>query len=191
MRYVRWRARTWAVTALYLFFAGVGVPLVIWSLVAGGGESELGEADGGGGDSGPLMLRLLPLSSLALAAATFGITGLVLGALDVTTGVAALSAAGLAVVAAVLNSAVFAYVRRTESTSDISDASIAGAIGRVVVPVEPGRRGRVVVSLSDRDVALTAQGIGTAETLAIGSAVVVVEMERGIARVARLELPEP
>jgi membrane protein implicated in regulation of membrane protease activity len=180
------------VTALYLFFAGVGVPLVIWSLVAGGGESELGDADGGGGgDSGPLMLRLLPLSSLALAAATFGITGLVLDALDVTAGVAALSAVGLAVVAAVLNSSVFAYVRRTESTSDISDASIAGAIGRVIVPVEPGRRGRVVVSLTDRDVALTAQGIGTAETLAVGSAVVVVEMERGIARVARLELPEP
>jgi membrane protein implicated in regulation of membrane protease activity len=176
-------------TALYLFFAGVGVPLVIWSLVAGAGESELFDADGG--DGGPLMLRLLPLSSLALAAATFGVTGLALGALDLAAGLVALLAVGLTVVAAALNSAIFAYVRRTESTSDVSDAAIAGSIGRVVVPVEPGRRGRVVVSLADRQVALTARSIGEVEHLAIGSAVVVVEMERGVAVVAHLELPEP
>ena len=59
--------------ALYWFFAAAGVPLVVFFLLSGGAD---GIDDGIAG----IMFRFLPLSSLAIAAATFGVCGLVLDA---------------------------------------------------------------------------------------------------------------
>jgi membrane protein implicated in regulation of membrane protease activity len=175
-------------TALYVFFAAAGVPLVLWALFGGGDEVGVGDLDAGG-DAGPVMLRFLPLSSMAIAAAAFGIGGLALGASGLADGPTFFSALTVAVVAAVLNSTAFTYLRRTDSSSDVRDVELAGAVGRVSLALGPGRRGRVVVALSDRQLTLTAEGIDGTEPLEQGEAVVVVEVERGVARVARLDLP--
>ena len=174
-------------TALYLFFAAVGVPLVAWFLFSGGedGGDDAGSSDDG---IGGLMLRLLPLSTIAIVAATFGVCGLVLGVVagEGTRFVGALMAAA---VAGVLNSTVFAYLRRSDSTSSVGDEQLAGAIGRVILPVADGRRGRIAVSVGGQQLYLSARALpdAAATELEAGAPVLVVEVHDGIASVTRLD----
>lgn len=175
-------------TGLYLFAAAVGVPLVAWFLLSGGGEG----GGGGGGDDGigGLMLRLLPLSTVALVAATFGVSGLVLGAVGTGAGTTFAGAAGAAVVGGVLNTTVFAYLRRSESTASVGDDQLAGAIGRVVLPVARDRRGRVAVSVGGQQLYLSARSITDATSdpeLEVGAPVLVIEVHDGVASVTRLD----
>jgi hypothetical protein len=186
-------------TGLYLFAVAVGVPLVAWFLF--GGDSGDGGGDGGGDGAGPdegigaIMLRRLPLSSMALAAAAFGITGLALGAAGTSAAVAFAGAVVAAVIGAVLNSTAFSYLRRTESTVDASDARLAGSVGRVVLPVGPGRRGRIALTVGDQQVYLSAEAHRSLDTAAgeraaeleVGAQVLVVEVRHGIATVTRLD----
>jgi membrane protein implicated in regulation of membrane protease activity len=178
------------VTGVYLFAAAVGIPLVLWFLLAGvdDGGGDGGDAgDAGGEGLTAVMFRLVPLNSLAIAAAGFGVTGLALTALDVAGGATLLAAVGIAVLAAVLNSVVFSFLRRSESTTEVSDAALAGAIGRVVVPVAAAHRGRIAVSVGDQPVYLSAEAIPGTAALEAGDPVLVVEVARGIARVTRLD----
>ena len=179
------------VHGVYLFAAAVGVPLVLWFLLAGGDEGGGGEvdADASSGEGiGGVMLRLLPLSTIAFVLATFGVSGIVLGLLetpDLTTFVAA---AGAGVVAGAVNSALFSYLRRTGSTSDVSDRQLAGAVGRVVLPVAGQRRGRVSVSVGGQQVYLSAETVPDSPAeLEVGAPVLVVEVDRGVALVTRLD----
>ncbi|MCD9623234.1 hypothetical protein [Rhabdothermincola salaria] len=172
-------------TGVYLFAAAVGIPLVLWFLVAGvddGGDAG-GDADG----ISAVMFRLLPLNSVAIAAAGFGVTGLALTLLDAGFGVTLLAAVGVAVLAAVLNSVVFSFLRSSESTSEMGDAALAGSIGRVVIPVAEAHRGRIAVSVGDQPVYLSAEAIPGTAALAAGDPVLVVDVADGIARVTRLD----
>lgn len=175
-------------TAIYIFAAAVGVPLVAWFLLNGGDE---GGDDGGGDDSiGGIMLRLLPLSTVALAMATFGVTGLAIGAVGTGTLATFLFAVVAAVIGGVLNTTVFSYLRRSDSTSSASDDQLSGAVGRVVLPVGPDRRGRVSISVGDQELYLSAQippGTTDATLLEAGDPVLVVEVRDGIAVVVRLD----
>jgi len=173
-------------TALYLFAAAAGVPLVLWFLFSGEDADE-----GGGGDDGiaAVMFRLFPLTSWALSAAVFGITGLAVGATGVASGLTLLVAIVVALVAGVANSVVFSFLRRSESTSDVSDAELAGTIARVVLPVAPGRRGRIALTVGGRDIYLSADAMPDTGELERGRPVVVVEVRGGVARISPLELP--
>jgi membrane protein implicated in regulation of membrane protease activity len=170
-------------TGLYLFAAAAGVPLILWFMLAG-------EDDGGGSDDGlaGVMFRWLPLSSLAFVAAAFGVCGLVLSATDAGAGTTLLAASLAGIVAGVLNSTLFAYLRRSESTTDVNDAELTGKIGRVIVPLSGDRRGRISVTVGDQQIHLSAQALPEAGAeLAVGSPVLVVEVRRGIASVTRLD----
>lgn len=179
-------------TGLYLFAAAVGVPLVVWFLFSGGDDAGDG-GDGGGGDDsgiGAVMVRLLPLNTIAIVAATFGITGLALGATGSGSATTFVWAVIAGAVAGVLNSTVFSYIRRSDSTSGASDAQLAGAIGRVVLPVGPGRRGRIAVSAGDQQIYLSAEAasdLGAEGELEVGAPVLIVEVHDGIAGVTRLD----
>jgi len=171
-------------TTLYLFAAAAGVPLLVWFLLSGGDEA--GEGDGIGG----VMLRLLPLSTLAIASATFGICGLLLGLIDTGPTMTFVAAAAIGVLAAVLNSSAFAYLRRSESSAAVNEGQLAGAVGRVVVPVSAGHRGRVAISAGGQQVYLSACALPYAddgEELEVGAPVLVVEVRDGIASVTRLD----
>lgn len=174
-------------TGLYLFAAAVGVPLVVWFVLSGGDE---GGDEGSGGNDGiaGVTLRLLPLSTLAFVAATFGVCGLVLGFVGTGAGTTFVASALAGVLAGGLNSALFGYLRRSESSSGVDDAQLAGAIGRVVLPISAEGRGRVAISVGGQQVYLSARSLPDAPAvLEAGTPVLVVDVEGGIARVTRLD----
>jgi len=169
------------VTGLYLFAAAAGVPLVVWFLLSG---DESGHDDGLAG----VMFRLLPLSSIAFVFAAFGVCGLALGATDANEGTRFMAAAGAGLVAGALNSTLFAYLRRSESGTEVDDDQLAGRIARVVVPLSGDRRGRIAVTVGGQQIHLSALAApaGAAE-LGVGDSVLVVEVRRGIASVTPLD----
>lgn len=169
-------------TGLYLFAAAAGVPLVVWFVMAGGDEG--GDSDGLAG----VMFRLLPLSTIAFVLAAFGVAGLALGAAGAGSGTAFAAAAFAGIVAGVLNSTLFAYLRRSESTTGVNDDQLAGKIGRVVVPLGGDRRGRIAVSVGDQQIHLSALAAAhNAAELGVGDRVLVVEVRNGIATVTPLD----
>lgn len=174
---------------LYLVAAAAGVPLVAWFLL--GGADEGGDSGGGADDSfGGVMLRLLPLSSVALAVATFGVTGVALGLAGASSVTTLLAAVLVGLAAGALNSTAFAYLRRSESTSSLEDHQFVGSTGRVVMPVGDGRRGRIAVSLGNQQRYLSAQslpGEHIDDELEVGSAVLIVDLQAGVASVTRLD----
>jgi len=172
-------------TGIYLFAAAAGVPLMAWFLLSGGDE-------GGGGDQGigGLMFRLLPLSTIAIMAATFGLCGLALGLAGTGSGTTLLAAVVIAGVAGALNSTVFAYLRRSDSTASVGDEQLVGTVGRVVVPIAGGHRGRIAVSAAGQQVYLSALALpdaGSPGELEVGAPVLVVEVSGGVAGVVRLD----
>jgi membrane protein implicated in regulation of membrane protease activity len=174
-------------TQLYLFAAAAGVPLVLWFLLSGGDGGDEGYGAGEDGLLG-VTFRLLPLSSLAFAAATFGVCGLVLGLVDTDDGTTFIASAIAGVLAGAANSAAFAYLRRSESASDVRERRLEGAVGRVVLPVAGERRGRVAVAVGDQQVYLSATTLPDAPAeLEVGAPILVVEVNGGIATVARLD----
>jgi membrane protein implicated in regulation of membrane protease activity len=169
------------VTGWYLFAAAAGVPLVVWFLVSG---DESGPDDGVAG----VMFRALPLSTIAFVLAAFGVCGLALGAAGTSDGARLAAAAGAGAFAGVLNSTLFAYLRRSETGANVDDDQLAGKIARVVVPVTGDRRGRVSVTVGGQQVHLSAVAApnGPGE-LGVGASVLVVEVRKGIALVAPLD----
>jgi membrane protein implicated in regulation of membrane protease activity len=170
------------VTGLYLFAAAAGVPLVIWFLAAGD--------DSGGDDAGiaGVMFRLLPLSTIAFVLAAFGIAGLAVGAAGAGGGTTFIAAAVAGIVAGVLNSTAFAYLRRSESTTEVDDDQLAGKIGRVIVPLTGDRRGRIAVTVGGQQIHLSALATPDAPAeLGVGDSVLVVEVRKGIASVTSLD----
>lgn len=168
-------------TGLYLFAAAAGVPLVIWFLASG---DEDGPDDGIAG----VMFRLLPLSTIAFVLAAFGVAGLALGAAGVGGGSTFVAAAGAGFVAGALNSTAFAYLRRSESKTEVDDEQLAGKIGRVVVPPTGDRRGRISVTVGGQQIHLSAHALpGAPAGLEVGDQVLVVEVRKGIASVTGLD----
>lgn len=190
-------------TTLFALFAAAGVPLVAWSLLAGD-SSDGGDAGGGDdGGVGGIMLRLLPLSTLAIVAATFGVTGLALGAVGTSAPATLFWAIAVAVLAGGLNTALFGYIRRSDSGGSLSDEELEGAIGQVVLPISGSGRGRIAVSVNDQQMYLTAEAIrgphelGEAEgsstdlvplELAVGDPILVVHIRAGVAGVIPLDV---
>ncbi len=64
-----------------------------------------------------------------------------------------------AAAAGALNSTVFTYLRRSESTASVSDEQLAGRVGLVVLPVAADRRGRVAISVAGQQLYLTARAL--------------------------------
>ncbi|MGI8985134.1 MAG: hypothetical protein ACR2HM_11500 [Acidimicrobiales bacterium] len=176
-------------TGFYLFAAAAGVPLVVWFLVAGDDSGQDDVGGGGSGDGiGAVMFRMLPLSTIAFALAAFGVAGLALGVAGAGGGATFVAALIAAVVAGVLNSSLFAYLRRSESTTEVGDDQLAGKIGRVVVPVSSDRRGRISVTVGGQQIHLSALAApGAPAALEMGDRVLVVEVRNGIASVAPLD----
>ncbi len=174
-------------TWLYAFMLCAGAPVLLW-FVFGGGDADM-EA-GAEVDGLSDVFSLIPLSSLAFIATFFGATGLVSEWLGSGTVVTLLLAVVVGVLAGALNSAAFAYLRRSEASSDVSDREIEGSIARVSLPMTSEQRGRIVLSVAGARTQMTAAPIDPLhddEAIETGARVIVVRIEGGVALVTRLD----
>lgn len=217
-------------TSIYLFALAAGLPLIVWSLLAGGDHGDassghVGDLSGGDlnvdlgagftldpGATGPtssdivhvgdhgaygthdgfgaIMLRLFPLSSISMFLAVFGITGISMQLLGTSKPLTLLLALALGLGGGALNSAVFSYLRQTESTTAANDTSLMGATGHVILPIGVNRRGRVMVSLHGQSIYLSArlvETLGDNVRLEANTPILVVEVKQGIATVVPIE----
>ena len=198
---------------IYLFAAILGGGLLLFSVLAGGDhdahadasgfdadhdighdvDHDLGhDADAGHGGAGELVLGLFRPRNLTFFFAAFGLTGSLLTLLSPWSATASLlPSLGMGFGAMVVTHGVFEWLRRSESAVDVvSDSDIEGCIGRVVLPLEPGERGRIACRIGDREIYMIATLADGYSTLAPGREVVVLKVFETVAQVMPLESRE-
>lgn len=160
-------------TGLYIFLLAAGGPLLLWLVFAGDGDGD-GET-----------FSVIPLSSIAFFAATFGFVGVVGGA----TGAGAFSlfvtSAVAAVLAGLMSTRMFKWIRRNSASSDVMDQELEGTMAQVALEVSESYRGKIIVEIAGAREQMTASPID-GSTIGEGERVVIVKIERGVALVAPL-----
>ncbi len=197
-------------TGVYLFFALVGGVLAA-VMTFGGGDADadvdfdmdvdldadldldagdLDAAEAGSG-AGSALASIFSFRTLVFASAFFGITGLILplvGAGTITTLVLALGVGGFA---GFVNDRLLRFLKRSSGDTRITEANLVGARARVSVPVEEGKRGRVMVDVDGRTVGMVAEAYrDLRDSFAQNDHVVVVEVKDGVARIAPMDVIE-
>lgn len=157
---------------LYILFLAAGLPLLLWMVFAGDVEAD-----------GPM--SIIPLSSLAFVASTFGFVGVVGAFTGAGSLVLFVTAALVALVSGLLSTQVFAWIRRNSNSSEVTDAELEGKVARVAIELSEKYRGKVVVDVAGAREQLTASPID-ASTIKAGEKVVIVKIESGVALVAPL-----
>lgn len=195
-----------AMTAVFAFAAIVGWPFLLF-FVFFGGEDSGGDADfdvdvdvdadfdsaGGFGSTGGIgggvasaVLSILSFRSIVFFLAFFGATGLILDALATNSVITLVVAVALGLFAASLNNRVFRYLKASSVSTDVSDSTLSGAVGRVTVPISVASKGRITCEVDGQTINLTAVPFDPAEQseFGVGESVVVVEVGQGTARVS-------
>lgn len=176
---------------LYLGAVAFGITLLVASFVLGGKDTGHGDAGHahGAGDGG---FGWAPVTSLRfwVFLLTFGGgAGLALDALGSSAAVAAGGAAAIGWAAGALAVAAIRSLTRHSVSSELGAADLVGATGTLVLPIGPGRPGKVRVDIKGRIedyVAHLAEDAGG--ELASGAAVMIVaEGERGSLVVVKSE----
>lgn len=170
-------------TAIYLLAAIVGLPLVAYAVFFGDGDADAGDLDFDGG-----IISYFSLGTLSFFSGFFGLTGLATS----LTGTGAVLSLVLAVVvglsAAVAHRTLLKFVKKGAGSSHLRDRDFTGKAGTVVVPIESGKRGRIALQVGDQRQYLTAQlSSGEPAALEVGSPIVILEVDQGIALVAHLD----
>ncbi|MEM9135092.1 MAG: hypothetical protein AAF962_26670 [Actinomycetota bacterium] len=177
---------------LYILAAVVGLPLVAYAVLSGDGDGDFGEleleTEGFGGD----VFGYLSLGTLSFFSGFFGLTGLAVGA--VGTGTIGTLAAAIVVglIAAIVHRGLIGYVKSSSTSSHLSDTDFTGKVAKVVLPIEPGKRGRIALEFGSERQYLTAElpsGPASVDDAPIdaGSSVVIVDMAGGVALVSHLD----
>lgn len=197
---------------LYIFCACLGIPLLaLFAFGGSDGDVELGgdagfeldadmgagmEVDAGGFDGvdggvGDITaaFRRIPVSSYAFFLSFFGGAGVVGNVLDMGFVATLILAVSLGLISAFTNTAVFSFLRNTDSNSQLTDRQIEGRVATVSVPIEAGKRGRVVIDTGDERVQLTAGSVESdfEQSFERGEQVVIIEMTSGIAKVMAVD----
>ena len=148
------------------------------------------EFDGVFDSVGDVLLGMLSIRSMLFAAASFGAVGL-LGTWLLGTSIVALPfAVGAGFVGSFANSILMKWLRGSDLDSQMEASDIAGALGKVVVPVGPGQKGRVAIQIGDRPIMMAARSFNerAGDRLVVGDPIVIVETdEQGTALIARLD----
>jgi len=159
------------------------------SLIVGGGLAllsifgDLLEFDSADVDADAWHVLSLRTGTYLLFA--FGATGLLLRAAGVGALWGFLAASFAGAVGAAMSVAVFRYLRRSDSGDMPEDASLVGLPGRVVLPIQDGGTGKVIVSRAGRELELLARAFDTesAAPVETWTEVVIVEVTAGTALV--------
>ena len=154
-----------------------------------GAELDLDVEGGWGGAVGETLMGILSFRSMLFFMAGFGATGLALNL--VWNAVAALPwAVGVGFVGAYFNSWLMRWIKSASGSSVVTRADMTGSAGRVVIPVEPGARGKVAIEMDGQPYYVVARHFNerTASQLTVGDQIVIVDMdEKGTALIARLD----
>ena len=183
---------------VYLGAVAFGVTLLVASFLMGGkdtdhGDTGHGDSDHGdsghGGDPG---FGWLPVGSLRfwVFLLTFGGgAGLALTALGSSTMVAAAGALAIGWAAGAVAIAVVRSLNKHSVSSAVGGAELVGATGTLLLPIGPGKPGKVRVALKGRTEDYVANIVEDGGELPSGSAVLIVaESEGGSVLVARGEI---
>ncbi|HEX6316903.1 MAG TPA: hypothetical protein VFZ73_18655 [Gemmatimonadaceae bacterium] len=174
--------------ALYWFASVVGVGMYLFS-VLGGGQHDGGDDLHGGGDAHHDVdtYKLLSLRNATYFLFAFGVTGLTLswmwgGSRALLTALLALAIGGTG---AAISTAVFGWLKRSESGDMPGDRAWLGASGQVVLPLSTGGTGKIFVSRGGRSQELLARPFDDDATRPeTWMTVMVLEIRDGVALVA-------
>ncbi len=205
---------------IYLFAAILGGGLLLFSVLAGGEHDAHADASGfdadhdighdighdvhhelghdadashvGHGGAGELVLGLFRPRNLTFFLAAFGLTGSLLTLLSPWSAIASLiPSLGMGFGAMVVTHGVFEWLRRSESAVDVvSDSDVEGCVGRVVLPLGPGERGRIACRIGDREIYMIATLAEGYPALPPGREVVILKVSDTVAQVMPLESRE-
>lgn len=162
---------------------------VDFQLEAGDLDADVGDVDLDTGDT-THATKILSIRTLIYAVFGFGAVGTLLSLLGAGGFLPTLA---FAVTGGLLSGAVvttvFDWLKRTDTGAQISDAGYVGLSGTVTLPIGPGSPGTVAVERGERRISLRALPHPAAPEgdPARWKTVVVVDMERGVARVAPVE----
>lgn len=175
---------------VYLGAVAFGVTLLAASLVLGGKDADHGgHAHDDGGD---LSLGWAPITSLrfwVFLLAFGGGAGLALEALGSSTVVSGIGALGIGWACGALALAVIRSLTKHSVSSELRAADLVGVTGTLVLPVAPGKPGKVRVDVKGRIEDYVANIVDDGGALPAGATVLIVaEAERGSLLVAKGEL---
>ena len=151
------------------------------------------DADVGSGLDAGDFARLFSLRAIVYALFGFGAAGAVLYAIwgGARPGLTAALAGGMGLASGALISAVFGYLKRSESGAVQGEASLIGLRGEVRMSISEGGIGQVRIESGARQFRIRARADdldGTDMTLEAGRPVVVVDVKEGVAVVAPVEM---
>ena len=119
-----------------------------------------------------------------MTATFFGGTGLALSAIGANPVITVLLAAAIGVGAAMINTAVFKWLRANEASSEATNRDIEGNIAEVILPVSDDQRGKIVLTVTGARTQMTASPVTPGENVIdAGSRVLVVRVAGGVAYV--------
>jgi hypothetical protein len=175
---------------VYLGAVAFGVTLLVASFLMGGKDADHGADHGGHAhDGGELGLGWAPVTSLRFWVFLFafgGGAGLALTRLGSSELVAAIGALVIGWAAGAVAVAVVRHLTKHSVSSGLLTSEIVGATGTVVLPVGPGKPGKVRVDIKGRTEDYVANIVEDGGELPTGSAVLIVsEADGGSLLVAR------
>lgn len=176
---------------VYLGAVAFGVTLLLASLLLGGKDTDHGDG-GHAHDSGDLGLGWAPVTSLRfwVFLLTFGGgAGLALTALGSSAVLAAGGALGIGWASGAIAVAIIRSLTKHSVSSELAGADLVGSTGTLVLPVGPGRPGKVRVDAKGRTEDYIANIVDEGGELPSGTAVLIVaEGDRGSLLVAKGEM---
>ncbi len=176
---------------VYLGAVAFGVTLLLASLVLG--SKDTGHSGGGHAhDSSDLGLGWAPVTSLRFWVFLFtfgGGAGLALGGLGSSAAVAAGGAIGIGWASGAAAVAIVRSLTRHSVSSELRGAELVGETGTLVLPVGPGKPGKVRIDAKGRTEDYVANVVDDGGELPSGTAVLIVaEGDRGSLLVTKGEL---
>jgi membrane protein implicated in regulation of membrane protease activity len=176
---------------IYLGAIAFGVTLLVASLLLGGKDTDHGDGHDQGHDSAP-GLGWAPITSLRFwifLLAFGGGAGYALEQLGSSATVAAIGAAGVGWTSGVLAVAVIRSLTKKSVSSAVAEAELVGATGELVLPVAPGKPGKVRIEIKGRAEDYVANVVDDSGELPTGTQVLVVaEGDQGSLLVTKHEV---
>ena len=171
---------------IYLGAVAFGITLLVASLFFHGGK------DTGHGHDSADVLGWAPVTSLRFWVFFFafgGATGYAVLRLESSETLAAVGAVGVGWISGALAVAVIRSLTRRSVTSAITTTELVGATGTLLLPVGPGKPGKVRIELGGRAEDYVANVVDDGGDLPSGSSVLIVaEGDRGSLLVTKHEM---